>query len=109
MAAPGRLAGGGVTMEQLASSLAQYAGRLVVDRTGMSGSFDYELRFAHEPALRGRGPGGGLPGPEPVAPHDAGAVSIFAAVQDQLGLQLDARRAPVDVVVIDSADQPTET
>jgi len=108
MAAPGRLAGGGVTMEQLASSLAQYAGRLVVDRTGMSGSFDYELRFAHEPALRGRGPGGGLPGPEPVAPHDAGAVSIFAAVQDQLGLQLDARRAPVDVVVIDSADQPTE-
>jgi uncharacterized protein (TIGR03435 family) len=35
-------------------------------------------------------------------------VSIFAAVHDQLGLKLDASRAPVDVVVIDSADQPTE-
>src|SRR5215510_12014516 len=70
---PALLAGGGVTMEQLASSLSQYTGRMVVDRTGMSGNFDYELRFAQEPSLRGRGPGGGLPGPEPVKAAEPGA------------------------------------
>ena len=105
---PTRLAGGGVTMEQLASSLSQYTGRMVLDRTGMSGSFDYELRFAHEPSLRGRGPGGGFPGPEPVRAAEPGAVSIFAAVREQLGLKLNSQLAPVDVVVIDSADQPSD-
>jgi uncharacterized protein (TIGR03435 family) len=108
MTGPGRLAGGGVTMEQLASSLAQYTGRMVLDRTGLSGNYDYELRFAHEPALRGRGPGGGLPEPEPVNAEAPGAPSIFAAVHEQLGLKLDPQRAPVDVLVIDSAVQPTE-
>src|SRR5262245_17757523 len=105
---PALLAGGGVTMEQLASSLSQYTGRMVLDRTGLSGNFDYELRFAHERSLRGRGPGGGLPGPEPVRPAEPGAVSIFAAVREQLGLKLNSQLAPVDVVVIDSADQPSE-
>jgi uncharacterized protein (TIGR03435 family) len=38
----------------------------------------------------------------------AGGVSIFTAVQEQLGLKLDAQRAPVDVLVIDSANQPSE-
>jgi bla regulator protein blaR1 len=105
---PGRLAGGGVTMEQLASSLSQYTGRMVLDRTGVNGSFDYELRFAYDPALRGRGPGGGLPRPpERASPAEAEGVSIFAAVQEQLGLKLDAQRAPVDVMVIDSVHQPT--
>jgi uncharacterized protein (TIGR03435 family) len=109
MTGPGRLAGGGVTMAQLALSLSQYAGRMVLDRTGVSGSFDYELRFAHDPSLRGRGPGGGLPvPPAPADPPDAGSVSIFAAVQEQLGLTLDAQRAPVDVLVVDSADRPAE-
>jgi uncharacterized protein (TIGR03435 family) len=109
MTGSGRLSGGGATMEQLAATLSQYTGRIVVDRTGVSGSFDYELRFAHDPGLRGRGPGGGLPvPPEPADPANAGAVSIFTAVHEQLGLKLDAQRAPVDVLVIDSADRPTE-
>jgi len=109
MTGSGRLSGGGATMEQLAATLSQYTGRIVVDRTDVSGSFDYELRFAHDPGLRGRGPGAGLPvPPEPADPANAGAVSIFTAVHEQLGLKLDAQRAPVDVLVIDSADRPTE-
>jgi uncharacterized protein (TIGR03435 family) len=108
MTGPTRLAGGGVTMEQLASSLSQYTGRMVLDLTGMSGNFDYELRFAHEPSLRGRGPGGGLPEPEPVRAAEPGAVPIFAAVREQLGLKLNSQLAPIDVVVIDSADRPSE-
>jgi bla regulator protein blaR1 len=109
MTGRGRLSGGGTTMEQLAATLSQYTGRIVLDRTGVSGSFDYELRFAHDPGLRGRGPGGGLPvPPEPADPANAGVVSIFTALQEQLGLKLDAQRAPVDVLVIDSADRPVE-
>ncbi len=106
MTGRGRLSGGGVTMDQLASTLSQYTGRMVLDRTGVNGNFDYELRFAHNPSLRGRGPGGGLPGPP--EPADAEGVSIFAAVEEQLGLKLNAQRAPVDVLVVDSAQRPAD-
>ena len=108
MTGRGRLSGGGVTMEQMALTLSQYTGRMVVDRTGVNGNFDYELRFAHNPSLRGRGPGGGLPVPPEPEDSSAGGVSIFAAVQDQLGLKLNAQRAPVDVLVIDSVQHPTD-
>jgi len=107
-AAPGRLTGGGVTMAQMAQTLARYAGRTVIDETGLAGNFDFTLDFKADGALRGRGPGGGLPPgpPPPGAAPASGGVPIFAAVQEQLGLRLDARRAPVDVLVIDSAAPP---
>ena len=106
MMSPGRLTGGGTTMQQLAQSLSQYTGRMVIDRTGLTGGFDYDLEFAFDPALRGSGPGGGLPGgPTPVTPKGD---PIFTAVQEQLGLRLDAQHAPVDVIVIDSAAPPAE-
>lgn len=108
----GRLMGGGVTMTQLANSLSQFAGRTVVDRTGLTGGYDYDLEFTVDPAMRGRGPGGGLP---PAAPApgsdrvvDPAGVSIFTAVQEQLGLKLDSQRGPVPVLVIESVTQPTE-
>ena len=96
-------------MAQLAQALERYTGRMVIDETGNAGNFDYDLEFRADPALAGRGPGGGLPpGPPPPGetPNSAG-VSIFTAVQEQLGLRLDSRRAPVDVLVVDSAAQPT--
>jgi uncharacterized protein (TIGR03435 family) len=106
-AAPGRLTGGGITMLQLAQTLARYTGRTVIDDTGLAGNFDFDLEFTADPALLGRGPGGGLPpGPPPGATPNSAGLSIFTAVQEQLGLQLDSRRAPVDVLVIDSAAQP---
>jgi uncharacterized protein (TIGR03435 family) len=104
----GRVFGGGATMPQLATTLSQFAGRMVFDRTGLTGGFDFDLEFAPDPGLRGIGPGGGLPGPPDVAdrPADAG-ISIFTAVQEQLGLRLEAERGPVEVVVIDRVEQPT--
>jgi uncharacterized protein (TIGR03435 family) len=62
--------------------------------------------------MRGRGMGGGLP-PSAPAPGservvDPAGVSIFTAVQEQLGLKLDSQRGPVPVLVIDSVSQPTE-
>jgi uncharacterized protein (TIGR03435 family) len=81
-ATPGRLTGGSITMPQLAQALSRYTGRMVVDRTGLAGGFDFDLEF------------------ETGAP-------IFTALQQQLGLRLDSQRALVDVLVIDSAAQPT--
>ena len=108
----GRLMGGGVTMTQLANTLSQFAGRTVLDRTGLSGGYDYDLEFTVDPAMRGRGPGGGLPPAPPAAGSDRvvdpAGVSIFTAVQEQLGLKLDSQRGPVPVLVIESVTQPTE-
>jgi uncharacterized protein (TIGR03435 family) len=107
----GRLTGGAVTPQQIAMTLSQLTGRTVVDRTGLTGGFDYDLEFAPHSAVRGRGPGGGLPqGPAPEASSrsDAEGVSIFTAVQEQHGLRLDAQRGPVAVVVVDAAERPTE-
>jgi uncharacterized protein (TIGR03435 family) len=108
----GTVMGGGTTMAQLANTLSQFSGRTVIDRTGLSGAFDFELEFTPDPGLRGRGLGGGLP---PAAPApgsdrvvDPSGVSIFTAVQEQLGLKLDSQRGPVTVLVIDSVSPPTD-
>jgi uncharacterized protein (TIGR03435 family) len=123
-----RIRSGGATIAQLAQTLSSAAGRPVLDRTGLSGAFAYELEFAREPGAST--PFGGPPvplsagpvvaGPQGV-PAGGGAVnpgspggtppsdlpSVFAAVDEQLGLKLEARRAPADVLVIVSAEPPT--
>jgi uncharacterized protein (TIGR03435 family) len=108
----GKVSGGGITMAQLANTLSQFSGRIVLDRTGLSGTYDFDLEFTPDPAMRGRGPGGGLPPAAPVPGSDrvadSAGTSIFTAVQEQLGLKLDSQRGPVPVLVIDSVSQPTE-
>ena len=98
------LTAGGQTMASVANTLSRLTGRIVEDRTGLSGSFDVDLRFNGED-LAGLPP---LPaGTDRPAPA-TDAVSLFTAIQEQLGLKLDAQRGPIDVVVIDHAEQPTE-
>ena len=80
---------GWTTLDTLATMLTTPAGRLVFDRTGLAESFDVDLEYSTDQA-----------------PSDA--PSIFAAVQEQLGLKLDFIREPVDVVVIDHVERPTE-
>ena len=103
-AAPGRLVcgltsergdfqGGGITMPNLEIVLSSAAGRPVLDRTGLTGSFDIELKWT--PTLGAD-----------AAPADA--VSIFTAVQEQLGLRLENATAPLDVILIDRIERPTE-
>jgi uncharacterized protein (TIGR03435 family) len=69
------------------------SGRYVVDKTGLTGRYDFELRWT--------------PDDTPTDSALAGGPSIFTAVQEQLGLRLKSTRAPVEVLVIDSAEQPT--
>jgi uncharacterized protein (TIGR03435 family) len=91
---------GGFPLSQLTTMLAGQSGRMVVDRTGLTGNWEFELHFAAE--QRGQPPPGvDVPAPDPDAP------SLFTALQEQLGLKLESTKGPVDVLVVDSAEQPT--
>jgi uncharacterized protein (TIGR03435 family) len=92
----------GVTMERLASSLTSSSsaelGRVVIDKTGLTGKYDFTLRWTPE---NGRPPMiNGAP--------DTSAPSIFTAIQEQLGLKLESTKAAVSVLVIDHAEAPAE-
>jgi uncharacterized protein (TIGR03435 family) len=90
-----------MTMDQISSGLWPQLGRVVVDRTGLPGSFDLDLDFAPEsPAAASTG--------APDAPPQSDAPSIFTAVQEQLGLKLESTSGPVEVLVIDRVERPTE-
>jgi uncharacterized protein (TIGR03435 family) len=96
---PGLMMGTGVSMSDLARNLALPADRLVVDQTGLMGSWDLDLKYVPS------GPMPNVPGVPP--PADDGA-SLFTAVQEQLGLKLEPQRAPAEVLVITSIQRPTE-
>jgi bla regulator protein blaR1 len=79
--------------------LSRQVGSTVVDNIGLTGKYDYTLSFAPEDAAAP--PEGGGQSQEPVGP------SIFTALQEQLGLKLEAKKEPVDVIVIDHIEQPS--
>ncbi|MEO8258614.1 MAG: M56 family metallopeptidase [Acidobacteriota bacterium] len=109
---PGIIIAGGQPMARLATAFSNLTNtgmslnRIVVDQTGLTGAFDAELRFTPDriPALEPGDPGAAIRGGQPIDPNGA---SLFTAVQEQLGLKLDPRRGPVDVLVVDRAEQPT--
>ena len=80
-------------MPKLAELLSDRIGRTVVDRTGFRAPFDFQLNFAPDETM------GGDPGTAP---------SIFAALQEQLGLRLESAKGPVEVLVIDRVARPSE-
>lgn len=106
--------GRGSTMAMLADVLSQQLSATVVDKTGLAGSYDYTLSWMPDMSM-GSGPmmmkiPGGPPaegGGQETAPADSGP-SLFTAVQEQLGLKLVAQKEPVDVIVIDHIEQPSE-
>jgi uncharacterized protein (TIGR03435 family) len=85
----GKVTGTGIRLETFARNLSGATGRYVVDKTGLTGSFDLELEFTPDQSPDTTGP------------------SLFTAMQEQLGLKLDSQRAPVEVVVIDRLERPT--
>ena len=93
----GSIVGRGQRLTTLARYLTPYAGRPVVDRTGLTGTFDFDLDF---PELHG-GPGRGLSA-------DVAGGGVFTAVQEQLGLKLESIRGALEYVVIDRAERPAD-
>jgi uncharacterized protein (TIGR03435 family) len=84
----GRVKADAIPMDILTQLLGNATDRIVVDRTGLTGGFDIDLEWS----------------PDQTASDQP---SIFTAVQEQLGLQLESTKGPVDVVVIDHAERPT--
>jgi uncharacterized protein (TIGR03435 family) len=84
-------------MDDLANQLTGNQNRIVVDRTGLTGAYDFKLEFTPE-----RPDGSPVPGSDPAGP------TILVALQEQLGLKLESIKAPVEVMVIDHAEKPTE-
>jgi len=71
--------------------------RPIVDRTGLTGTFDIELKFSPiRPGVRGQ-----------EVPVPVEGTSLFTALQEQLGLKLEPQRGSIDVIVIDTVDRPT--
>jgi uncharacterized protein (TIGR03435 family) len=92
----------GMTMPRLAQLLRGRVGRPVLDRTGLHAAYDLELEWSSDLGLQQAPPGSA--GASELAPD---GLSLFTALQEQLGLRLDPTRGPVDVIVIDSAEPPT--
>jgi uncharacterized protein (TIGR03435 family) len=98
---PGHLVADSVNMSQLAGALTSpIADRVVLDRTGLMGRFNVVLEWTPDllaPSNRQDG----------IAPAAEAPPSLFTAVQEQLGLKLDGTTAPIEVLVVDRAEQPT--
>ena len=94
----GKIEAQGATIKTLVgflSSKSEIGGRLMIDDTGLSGKYDFELTWS----------------PEDLAAHtenDAGGPSLFAALQEQLGLKVEPKKSPVDCIVIDHVEMPSK-
>ncbi len=95
-----RETGNRITMDMLGQFLRQSVDRPIVDRTGLSGVFDFSIEFAPE-----QGPGSQL-GPAANASNPSVPPTIFNALPEQLGLTLEPQTGPVDVIVIDHVEDP---
>jgi bla regulator protein blaR1 len=103
-AGPGRISGRSVTMDQFIAFLSPRVDRVVIDRSGMSGLFDLDLEWTPDEARRAAlAQLGSSP-----APVDPNVPEISTALREQLGLRLQSTNGPVEVLVIESAQQPTE-
>jgi uncharacterized protein (TIGR03435 family) len=101
MGLPGAIRGGGQPIAQIASMLTNQTGRLVIDKTNLTGNWDFLVKYMFE--ARGNQPlPPGIPAPDPDAP------SIYTAIQEQLGMKLEGAKAPVQMTVIDSIEHPTD-
>ena len=98
-AAGARIQGEKVAMPELVRMLSRVLGRSVIDRTGFTGLFDLQLDFVTDettPSMPPPPPDSGLSG-----------LSIAQALRQQLGLQLESTKGPVEVIVIDHAERPS--
>lgn len=102
---PGEMDGYDVGIAELVGILSQRLGSPVIDKTGLAGKYDFKLSFMPEPTQQDLALFGPQP-PDAVPVPDSGLPSIFTAVQEQLGLKLEAARGPVEVLVIDRAEKP---
>ena len=103
-----RLQAQGARIDGLLPLLSNETGRTVVDKTGLAGNYDFTLTWTPEPP-EGPPPSADVGGvtQSPTPSGDAGP-TLFTAIEEQLGLRLESTKGPVDVLVIDHVERPTE-
>jgi len=102
----GHLESTGTTTEMLSHVLARQLGRTVVNKTGLTGNYDYTLQWTPDDVGTPMGGDAG-PGKGDISP-DAGGPTLLTALEEQLGLKLESQKGTVDVIVIDHIDLPSE-
>ena len=88
----GRLSGKSMTMDAFAENLSNVLGRVVQNRTGLSGRYSLDLRWA----------------PDVDQLTDSNLPSIFSAIKEQLGLKLEPKKGPVPILIVDRVQRPSE-
>jgi bla regulator protein blaR1 len=100
----GPVRGQGVPIADLVRLLSQQLGRTVLDKTGLTGKYDFTLNWTPD---ENQGPPV-PPGADNAPPPDSSGPSIFTAVQEQLGLKLESQKGPVKILVVDHGEKPSE-
>jgi uncharacterized protein (TIGR03435 family) len=94
-----------VPIEQLASQLTGIVRRKVLDKTGLTGRYDLTLKYAPEYLALQSPTAAASEGQPTPAKSDPNGVSIFTALQDQLGLKLESGKGPIEIIVIDHIEK----
>lgn len=92
-----------VTMDYFAYGLGTFMDRPVIDQTGIKGGYDFALAYTMD-LPPGVSEGAMVNG----APLDTSGPTIFEALRQQLGLRLESRKGPVQIIVIDQVEKPSE-
>ena len=94
----GRMDGQAIAIAPLADHLSRMLHRQVIDDTGLTGKYDIALRWTPDD----------LPADSPETTGTSTAPSLFTALQEQLGLRLESAKGPVDTIVVDHIETPSE-
>jgi uncharacterized protein (TIGR03435 family) len=105
-----RMIGNAQPISKLADALSRQLGRPVTDKTGLAGTYDFTLDFDPEGSIGGRGmmppsPHEGGPDGPGANPPETEAAGLFTALQEQLGLKLEQRKGPLDLLVVDHSEK----
>jgi len=103
----GELTSQGVGIALLARALSRQLGRPVLDKTGLPGYYEFTLRWTPDESQTFIGFDGTIIS-DNARPPDSSWPSVFAAVQEQLGLKLESQKGPVEILVIDHVERPSE-
>lgn len=108
---PGLVSGNSIAFPDLVEILGAVLQRRVIDKTGLTGRYDFKLEWTPD-AFSSTGVGpfarGGPLAPQTPASPDSTSVSVFANIEDQLGLKVNSASASVEVTVVDSVQKPSE-
>jgi uncharacterized protein (TIGR03435 family) len=104
----GQLVGQGIPISNLVEMLSQLGlGLVIVDKTGLTAKYDFTLKWTPDQGTpKFKGADGSVQPAGPLA--DSFGPSLFTAMEEQLGLRLERQKGPVDVVVIDHVERPSE-